>query len=348
MTEATRAARRELLGGGNLLVTRLRYIGDVVLSLPLVGALRRAFPAAKIHYLTDLAAYPVLDGHPDVDGVWCLERGAVAMGRMIRNLRRQRFAAAIDLFSNPRSALLVRATGARVRIGEARRVRRHLYTIQRRLPLGRSALLQHLDAAACLGVDPREEHAPRIHLRATELAAGVVELDGARPHVLVHLAASQPAKEWPHAMALDLVTRLLDGGFGVTLTTAPHRPSVSARVADAEPRAGLLAALPLRRLLAIVAAADVVLAVDGAIAHCSVALGRPTLALFGPTVPQIWFPYSELGPYRVLHAGMDCSRCDRHWCPTRRCMAAIPVDEVARHVRELLQVSRGLSETRTS
>jgi ADP-heptose:LPS heptosyltransferase len=343
MTEANEAARKRLLEGGRILVTRLRYIGDVVLSLPLVGALRRAFPNAEIHYLADPAPLQVLEEHPDVDRLWSLERGTLPMARMMRALRQQRFAAVIDLFSNPRSALLVRATGATVRIGEARRGRRHLYTVQRRLPLGRSALLQHLDAATSLGVENPRVMAPRIHLNAGERARGAVWNEGTAPHVLLHSAATQPAKEWPHHMALDLVKRLLDTGHRILLSTAPHRPQTSAELAAAEPRARLLDAMPLRELLAVMASMDAVVGVDGAIIHSSVALGRPTLALFGPTEPQIWFPYTALGPFRVLHAGVDCGRCDRNWCPERRCMSAIQVDEVERNVRELLQSTHSVS-----
>ena len=75
------------------------------------------------------------------------------------------------------------------------------------------------------------------------------------------------------------------------------------------------------------AAAAAVVAVDGGIVHAAVALGRPTIALFGPTVPPIWFPYETFGPYRVLHAGVSCGDCDRVQCASRKCMTALaPLD----------------------
>jgi ADP-heptose:LPS heptosyltransferase len=98
--------------------------------------------------------------------------------------------------------------------------------------------------------------------------------------------------------------------------------------------------MPLRRLLGHVATADAVLTMDGAITHCSVALGTPTLALFGPTIPTIWFPYARYGPYRVLHAGVDCSLCDRYWCPTKACMGAISVQSAAESLEEIASSGR--------
>ena len=343
MTDSTQQAAARLRAGGKLLVTRLRYTGDVVLSLPLVQALRRAFPAAELHYLADPEPLQVLRHHPDLDRLWALEPGRSGMLRSARALRAQRFDAAIDLFSNPRSALLVRATGAPVRIGEARRVRRRLYTQARRLPPGRSALLQHLDAAACLGVPESAPMPPRLHLGDAERergAARAARLGPGAPRVLVHLGASQPAKEWPTEQAVALVQQLVDARFCVALSTAPSRPEPSRLVAEAVPAAVPVPVLPLRELLGLIAAVDAVVAVDGAIGHCAVALGRPTLALFGPTQPEIWFPYTGFGPFRVLHAGVDCSACDRHLCPEQSCMRALSVESVLRNLEELLETAR--------
>jgi ADP-heptose:LPS heptosyltransferase len=55
-------------------------------------------------------------------------------------------------------------------------------------------------------------------------------------------------------------------------------------------------------MLGVMAAAAAVVSVDGALVHAAVGLGRPTLALFGPTDARVWFPYGEFGPYRVLQA----------------------------------------------
>jgi ADP-heptose:LPS heptosyltransferase len=340
MTDAAlQETRLRLDGGGKLLITRLRYIGDVVLSLPLVQVLRRAFPAAEIHYLAEPEPLEVLRHHPAVDRTWCVPRRAGPALRAAWNLRRAGFAAVIDLFANPRSALLAFASGAAVRIGEARATRAHWYTHARRLPPDRSALEQHLDAAALLGVQPLVPEPPRLRLHADESAPAAARAAGlarGRPLLLVHPAATQRAKEWPEANMVALLRRLLARDVAVVLSTAPRRPEPSRLVAAALHGGVQLPPMPLRQLLGWVQAADAVLAVDGGILHCSVALGRPTLALFGPTPPGIWFPYAGFGPYRVLHAGVDCSRCDRDRCPSRACMAALDVERVEAALEELL------------
>jgi len=332
-------AAARLHTGGKILVTRLRYIGDVVLTLPLVQVLRRAFPATALHYLAEAVPLEVLQAHPDIDRLWCADRSSRGTWRMAAALRREHFDVVIDLFANPRSAWLVWLSGAPVRIGEARRSRRHLFTTARVLAPGRTALEHHLAAAEILGVTPLVPERPQLHLTAAErapAAAALAAAAGGRPTVLAHWAATQRAKEWPEEQARGLVQRLVDAGVHVVLSTAPHRPHLSQALAAAVPSVQCLPVLPLRRLLAWVAAADAVVGVDGGIVHCSVGLGRPTLALFGPTSPHIWFPYRPFGPFRVLHAGVDCGHCDRDFCASRACMSALGIDVVEQQLWDLL------------
>ena len=61
--------------------------------------------------------------------------------------------------------------------------------------------------------------------------------------------------------------------------------------------------------------------------HMGVALGVPTLGLFGPTDPTIWFPYESMGPYRVLMHKPHCHPCDRHECGEFICLPELkPAD----------------------
>jgi heptosyltransferase-1 len=76
--------------------------------------------------------------------------------------------------------------------------------------------------------------------------------------------------------------------------------------------------------------------VDGGIVHTAVAMGRPTLALFGPTDPAIWFPYEDLGPFRVLCTRPACHPCNRHTCTEFICLPELGVDLVAEAASEML------------
>jgi ADP-heptose:LPS heptosyltransferase len=325
--------------GDRILVSRLRYLGDAILSLPLLQALASRLPDCELHYLAEEPNIRLLEGQPEIAVRWVAPRGMGRTLRLVRALRQQRFAAAIDLFCNPRSALLIGACGAPVRIGEDRRGRRHAYSVARRLVPGKSALEQHLDALRPLGLEPPPPSRPVLRLRDAERAAGAALWSrlASQPGVLLHVAATQPAKEWPIESAAALCRELWRDGLPVALSSSPRRPEPSAALAQAAGSAArLVAPLGLREWLGFASAAAAVVTVDGALTHAAVALGRPTVALFGPTDPKIWFPYTAFGPYRVLHAGLDCSSCDRSLCPEHRCMAALRPEAVRQALQEVL------------
>ena len=123
-----------------ILITRLRFIGDVVLTTPVIRALRKRYPASEIFYLAEHGPVDILDGHPDLNGLIRLDRARIdglpsvarfmAHIRFLAELRARGFDLVIDLFGNPRSALLTLATGARIRVGWDVRVRAAVYNVK--------------------------------------------------------------------------------------------------------------------------------------------------------------------------------------------------------------------------
>lgn len=311
MTAHAPAGGPRLEPGAPVLVTRLRFLGDVILTLPLLRALRAAHPDGALHYLAEPASLAVLAAQPEIDVHWPAPRGTAHTLRLAAALRAQRFGAVIDLFANPRSALLTRATGAPVRIGEARRIRRHAYTEARRLVPGRSALVQHLDALRGLGFEPPPPSRPELVVRPDESARGLERwhaVAGA-PGIVLHLGATQAEKDWPAAPAAAFLRDARRRWGTVVVTTSPARPQPAAHAAQAVPGTPLVPPLAWREFMGFLQHARAVVTVDGAVTHTAVALGRPTVALFGPTDPRVWFPYDTFGPYRCVRASAGCPGC---------------------------------------
>ena len=105
-----------------ILFIRLRLIGDVVFTTPLVGALKRTFPEARLTYLVEREAAPVVTGNPHLANVIVVPRtrGWIRLRddlRLARRLRAERFDIVIDLHGGPRSSWLTWTTGASERIG---------------------------------------------------------------------------------------------------------------------------------------------------------------------------------------------------------------------------------------
>lgn len=312
--------------GDRVLVTRLDFLGDVVLSLPLVDAIAAAHPGVEIDYLTRRPAADLIAPEPRFARVFALARGGGLADslRLILALRRRRYRAVIDLYSNPRSAWLSWFSGAPVRIGGDRRGRRHLYTHPMRVTGARAASAHHLCYAEPLGIDGAAGR-PTLTLSAEETAraretlreSGLEGTSASGPVVGIHPGGKWSVKRWPGDRFAGLVRLLREElGARVVVFSGPgeehHTEAVRREVGDAAVYPGVL---PVREVAAAIAVLDAMVACDGGIMHVSVAAGTPTVGIFGSAEPEVWFPYASLGPYRAAYLPMECRPCHRHECP---------------------------------
>jgi ADP-heptose:LPS heptosyltransferase len=120
-------------GSPRILLTRLKFIGDVVLTTPIIRSVRKAHPNAYLAYLGGKSAVSLLENNPNLNEIIYFDYGRPTLfeqPRVAMLLRRRKFDIVIDLFNNPRSALLTSLSGAPVRIGAERKGRGKLYTVQ--------------------------------------------------------------------------------------------------------------------------------------------------------------------------------------------------------------------------
>ncbi len=329
----------ELSAGGRVLVSRLEYLGDVILSLPAVRAVKDRYPKAEIDYLARSDGADVLEGDPVISRVLrAPEKGEswLATWRLAREMRARKYAAAVDLYSNPRSALLVRASGARLRIGGARRVRRWFYTHATVTPATiRSAIDHHLHYMKPLGVSGRatkpvlvlsEAERKRAAERLRE--SGISEM----PHAVVglHPGGKWEVKRWPVEYFAELARRLIERhGVRIVVLIGPGEKSYQdALRANLGSQAVYLPALPIRETAAIISVLDGMVVGDGGIMHVSVAVGTPTVGLFGSSEPDIWFPYASFGPFAAACIPAECRPCHRHVCDHLSCLRGLSAEKV--------------------
>jgi heptosyltransferase-2 len=90
-----------------------------------------------------------------------------------------------------------------------------------------------------------------------------------------------------------------------------------------------LPVLPVRAAAAVVAELDAVVAADGGLMHVSVAVGTPTVGIFGSSEPDIWFPYESFGAFVPAFAPIWCRPCHYHTCAHVSCLRRLSVETVA-------------------
>ncbi len=340
--------RIALHAGDRVLVTRLNYLGDVVLSLPMVDALRAAHPGIEIDYLTREPAASLLCGDERMARVFSWQDGARASLKTALALRARRYRAVIDLYSNPRSAWLSWLSGAPVRIGGNRRGRRLLYTHRVSAPRGLPVDEVFLRYAGPLGVrGPASKPVLRVSeaesVAAEELLRGAGCEPGDSPRIGVHPGGKWSVKRWPTEHFAALLARIEAMGARAVLFTGPDEPDATSDVRSrAGNRAVVLPPLPIRSVAAVISRLDAMVACDGGVMHTSVAVGTPTVGIFGSSQSSVWFPYEQFGPYRAAEIDVECRPCHRHVCPLghTRCLNDLAPESVAAQLDALLGSAR--------
>ncbi len=267
-----------------ILVVQTGFLGDVVLTTPLLAALRRRVPAAQLTILVTPAAAPLVARHPALDAVLVDDkrgagRGVLGVLRLATRLRRRRFTTAIAAHKSIRTALALRAAGIPRRIGFATAPGARLYTTHVARPAGvhdRDRILALL--APLGGVAAAEPAAPWIAIdeaartRATALLAPLAH---GRPLAAVCPGAAWRTKRWPADEYGALVRRLEGDGFACVILGAPDERAITAAVHAAAGGAGLDlgGASDVAVLAAILARAAVVVTNDSAPMHVASALG---------------------------------------------------------------------------
>ena len=326
-----RGVADELAAGGRVLVSRLQYLGDVVLTLPAVYAIKARYPIAEVDYLSRSASADILDGEPVFSRVFRIPEGngrSLATWRLIRDLRRRRYAAAVDLYSNPRSALVTFLSGARLRVGADRRIRKHLFTHAMVAPSGlRSAIDHHLYHLNPLGVTGAATR-PFLTVTAAERRRALVRLgdlgvDRRSQRIIgIHPGGKWEVKRWPVDYYADLARVLMERqGYRIVVICGPGEEAYQRALrSQLGSRAAYVPALAIRETAALIEALDALVVNDGGIMHVSVAVGTPTVGIFGSSEPDIWFPYSSFGPFVPAYVPIDCRPCHRHTCGHLSCL----------------------------
>jgi lipopolysaccharide heptosyltransferase II len=340
-----------------ILLTRMKFIGDVVLTTPVIRSVHKAFPNAYIAYLGERNAVSLLEHNPHLNEIipFDFSRPTILeQPRVAFLLRRQKFDLAIDLFNNPRSALLTYLSGARVRVGAERKGRGRLYTIRVKDD-GRpkTAIEFHNQFIGAAGIEPTshkteifitedERREARIYLRWLDHEN--TPLDMSKPIVGIHPGATWPAKRWLPERFGELADMLVAKlGVQVIMFAGPNEgEAANIALKHSFSNMKLLFNLPLRQLAAIITHCSLVIANDAAPMHIAAAVGTPTIGLFGPGEENIWFPYSSDEGYIALRKDVPCHPCHLDFCNREgdgymECMKLLSVSEVFEAAEHIMQ-----------
>jgi len=338
--------KTDLAGVKSILVIKLRGVGDVLLSTIVTPNLRNAFPHAKIDYLTEPASVPVFTGNQFIDDVVVFDRKSMSGLDLIRLVRSKRYSMVIDLFGNPRTALVTRLSGAGIRVGYRFRGRSYAYN---RIVEPRGGIVHNtqfnLDALESLGiaiidrnlyfpVNSDDEMFINRFLEKEEI--------GDRNLVAINTSGGWSTKRWGLDRFAELADRIQSRHkVPIVIVWGPgEREEAEALSSRMTHRATLAPATTLKQLGALFQRCAFLVSNDSGPLHIAAAMGTPVVGIYGPTNPKLQGPYGA-GHVVVRNETVPCLGCNLTACPINHpCMKELSVDMVESAVERLLSINR--------
>jgi lipopolysaccharide heptosyltransferase II len=324
----------------NILVIRLSSFGDIILTTPVVRALKRKFPQATIDFLVMDRFREAIDGNPDISNVIEFKRGRykglVGILRFSSTLKAAKYDLILDLHAKLRARLICLSLKTRT----LRYTKRSFWkTLGVRLHLMRyrvddTIVRNYFRPLKPLGIPPGPE---KLSFAFTQEDLMAVTAFGNR--VVLAPGAANPTKKWPAEYFSEL-GRMLDrrivlmGGSEDVADLEAIRQIIGPGICE-----NLAGKLSLKQSGALLSLAQFVVTNDSGPFHMARAGGRPVFAIFGPTDPGMFtFNPNET----LIYSGEPCAPCSLHGdskCPKGhfRCMLNLTPEIVFTNIQKRLK-----------
>lgn len=338
------------------LVTKLRAMGDAVLSTATFNELKRLEPESEIHILVPKVWAPLFEAHPSVDRVWVWENPKGFWKRWMTwlqtllALRRENFDVTLALHANGTSAWIARLCGASLRVVHNHNFFKPDRFTQRAIPQKNELkpfVERDLKALQALGLKVNVMAQTSLRVKDSEKAWAreflFQKLGMKRPLLVVCLGASRPTKIWPMENFAEVIQDwILSRKGSVVALCSPQETAMAQSLLEKvslDPFR-VLDHLNIREMMAVLEQGDVILGNDSGPRHVAAALGRSTLTLYGPQDPYECHPYDvKKHPYLFVQ-GLACRSnsdpsgkyfwCGLHECHVEqhKCMKQISIAQV--------------------
>ncbi len=331
----------------SVLVIQTAFIGDVVLTIPLLEAVKILWAEAQMDVVVRPPSHNLLETLPYLRHIWVYDKhgrdgGAGGFLRLAAQLRSEKYDLAMLPHRSLRSGLLARSAGIPLRIGFSRGGGKLLHSHRIPYPAAMHEIARNLQLLTPFGPIPQVD--PPVVLPAEEDIAIVNEK---LPEAIQPLFALAPgsvwfSKRWPEVYFAKLGRRLVAEGNFIMLIGGEDDQALGNRVRAAiGPNCiNLCGELTLRQSVEVLRRCQLLVTNDSAPTHLGLAAGTSVLTLFGSTVPEFGFaPYGPKGKSVAIE--LYCRPCTNHGrpkCPEKhfRCMRELTPERVYEEIQKML------------
>jgi len=325
-----------------VLIIKPRAIGDILLSTPVIENIKFLFPQIAIDFLCESFAADVVRGNPFLRNVITFSKKSDYTLSIINRIRKNKYDIVIDLFGNPRTAMITRWSGAKTRIGFPFRGRAYAYT-DLVTPRGGEVhnvefnldVLKHFDL-------PINSKKPMFPLSSSDTiyADGFFVQNKLSGKTIIGINASGGwyTKKWD----LNSFARLIDkistnGKYKFLLFWGPGEYDDAIAIQkNVNKTTELIPNTTLKEMGALLQRCSYLISNDSGPMHIAASLNVPTLGIFGPTNPHLQGPYGDQHLW-VRNEQLDCLECNLTKCPIGNvCMTDLSVQVVFDAFQQLI------------
>ncbi len=334
-----------------ILLVQSHLIGDLVMATPMLLALRKAYPDAKISLLANGFAEVLLAGSSMVDKIinikfpWSMHdysfKNLAGILKTVKKLRREKFDLAIDAQIDMRNAFLMFLTGARRRLGYDITGGGIFLTDIPEFPDGKDNLLDaRLSVLKHLGVDCSNRKTElSIGDKADEWAESYLQQNNLEENLVIaiHPGASVREKLWQPEKFAKVIGFLHSRGYQPVVIEGPDDRDIVISVISLTHVRPPIVKIGLGNVVAFIKRCRLMICLDSAAVHLAAAVGTPVVAIYGPHPPKLTKPFGD--NIEILwDENFECRPCEYGHCknPKHSCMAAIPADAVIQEIDQQL------------
>jgi heptosyltransferase-3 len=345
----------------NILIIKLKHLGDVLVTTPCLAALKEVYPQSRITMIVNQGTEAMVRDNPYLSEIISLEREPQKkpleelryQWGLIARLRQKKYDLSIEFSGGDRGAILSWLSGAKTRIGYHPKKDKQWWwkkAFTRTIKAAgddRHVVEHHWEALRLLGLKSSpgplgfywsshdQESLNRL------LSSKGLEIN--RPYVVVHPTSRWMFKTWRldgYAAVIDHIQKTMSLPVIVTSGPDPKETEAVATILNQcrTSPIDLSGRLSLKQLGCLIAGGKLFFGVDSAPMHIAAAVNTPVLALFGPSGDHMWAPWGQ--GHRVIKKDWACRPCGEDGCEgskVSRCLVEITDDEVISGLEQLLK-----------
>lgn len=329
------------LDGKRIIVTFLMHLGDLVLTTPFLCALRKAAPHAEITYLVDEKLKDIVAYNPHIDHVWTLDKkgkddNLPALWQMSRRISAANFDVLLNLHPNERCSFIDAAARVPVKAGASHFLFRGFFHPFLKLNRKLHAADMYLDVLTKLGVKKLEHNGLEVfpgpeHKAGADAFWTQAGLQKEEKLIGFNIGSAVVTKRWAPKRFAQVADTLAKEGyrtvfFGGTMDEAMVKEAVGFMQSRPIVATGQFS---LGELAAAMSRCCLIITNDSGPMHVAISQKVPIVAMYGPSHPELYGPYTKQAT--IVRAIPPCDGCRKgmkHHCDDLRCMRDLTVEQV--------------------